>query len=89
MTDLINALFEFGGAVLTWFNVSKLIKDKNVVGVYWPIWVFFSAWGLWNLYYYTDVGHILSFFGGIVLVSGNIVWVILAWYYMKKDKIND
>ena len=84
MNDIINALFELCGAVLTWVNVSKILKDKKVVGVYWPIWIFFSLWGLWNLFYYPSVGHMLSFYAGIVLVAGNITWVIIAFCYMRR-----
>jgi len=88
--DLINALFECGGAILTWINVRRLIHDKEVKGVYWPVWAFFSAWGLWNLYYYPSVGHIMSFLAGIILVSGNITWVFLArWYTSRKETGND
>jgi len=81
--DLINALFELGGAIVTWLNVRKLTQDKEIKGVYWPIWIFFSSWGLWNLYYYPSIGHILSFLAGIILVSGNIAWVSLAWRYKR------
>lgn len=86
LNDLGNALFEFGGAIVTWINVFKLRKDKEVKGVFWPIWVFFSTWGLWNLYYYPSVGHTLSFVSGIILVAGNITWVFLAKKYMKGKK---
>jgi len=86
MNDIINALFELGGAILTWFNVKKILKDKEVKGVYWPIWLFFTSWGYWNLYYYPSVDHQWSFYAGILLVFGNTVWVSLAWYYNRKQK---
>jgi hypothetical protein len=83
--DLVNGLFELFGAVLTWINVKKLYKDKTVKGVYWPVWAFFSCWGLWNLYYYPSVAHYFSFFSGIFLVSGNITWSIMACYYIYNE----
>lgn len=79
--DLINSLFESGGAIVTWLNAYKLYKDKEIKGVFWPIWIFFSLWGVWNLYYYPSVGHMLSFYAGIFLVTGNIIWVIQAMVY--------
>lgn len=82
--DMINAIFEVGGGYFSWGNVYKLYKDKIVRGVYWPMWIFLSAWGLWNLYYYPSVGHDYSFWAGIFLVSANIAWLGLAIKY--KDK---
>jgi len=49
--DLINAVFETGGAILTWKNFSRLLRDREIKGVYWPAFVFWALWGLWNLYY--------------------------------------
>ncbi len=84
INDLINGLFELGGAVVSWINVYKLYKDKVISGVYWPMWIFFSSWGLWNLIYYPSVGHYISFYAGIVLVSGNITWSVMAYKLSKK-----
>ena len=83
---LINAIFEFGGGILTWINVKKIIKDKEVKGIYWPIYIFFTLWGLWNLYYYPSVGDMFSFAAGMFLVSGNIVWTVITIYYLRKNK---
>lgn len=83
--DLINGLFELGGAVVTWMNVYKLYQDRIIKGVFWPVWIFFSTWGLWNLYYYPSVGHFISFYTGIVLVSGNITWCTMAFIDKRKE----
>ena len=85
INDLINGLFEFGGAIVSWINVFKLFKDKEIKGVYWPMWIFFSSWGIWNLFYYPSLKQYISFFAGIFLVSGNIVWVFLAFKYNKGE----
>lgn len=76
--DAINALFELVGSFMTWRNFVQLRRDRTVAGVYWPVTVFFSVWGLWNLWYYPALDQWLSFFAGIVLCAGNIAWVILA-----------
>lgn len=73
--DLINGLFETGGAYCTWRNAWQLHKDREVKGVYWPLTAFFSAWGVWNLVYYPALEQWLSFFAGIALVTGNVAWV--------------
>jgi len=79
--DLTNALFEGIGAILCWNNVLRIRRDREVKGVFWPAQVFWSVWGLWNLFYYSAVGHPFSLWAGAVLVSGNITWTLHAWRY--------
>jgi len=76
--DIINAAFELFGAIFTWRNALQLYRDRRILGVYWPTWVFFSAWGLWNLYYYPALDQWFSFWAGVVLVIGNLAWVAMA-----------
>lgn len=76
--DLINGSFELVGAVFTWRNYVQLRRDRVLRGVYWPTAAFFAAWGLWNLVYYPALGQWASFLGGMLLVSGNVAWVVLA-----------
>jgi hypothetical protein len=83
--DYINGLFELVGAYFTWMNAFILYKDKAIKGVYWPTTAFFSAWGLWNLHYYPSLDQWASFVGGVILVSGNIMWVILILLYKRKS----
>lgn len=78
MGDVINGCFECLGGLLCWLNVVKLMRDKRVLGVYWPVQAFFAAWGWWNLYYYPSLGQWFSFFGGVILVIGNTLWVVFA-----------
>jgi len=82
--DVINFLFECVGGILNWMNVLKLHKDKEVKGVFYPAWIFFAAWGLWNIYYYPSLGQWWSFWGGLVIVSANLYWVGLVIYYKVK-----
>jgi hypothetical protein len=79
--DLINGLFEAGGALLSWLNVKRLLRDRTVQGVYWPITGFWSLWGAWNIFFYSHLACWASFAGGLALVIGNTVWVVLAAYY--------
>lgn len=76
--DLVNGIFEAVGGSFVCMNAWKLWKDRVVRGVYWPATLVFTAWGLFNLYYYPHLGQWLSFTGGLVIVAGNAVWVTMA-----------
>lgn len=84
--DLINGLFEAGGAVAAWKNYVQLRRDRAIRGVYWPVYGFYSLWGLWNLWYYPSLGQWVSFTAGIVLVTGNLAWVWEAIRLLRKEK---
>lgn len=82
--DAINGAFEAGGAVAQCFNVRALLRSRHVSGVSWPATGFFTAWGLWNLFYYPHLGQLLSFIGGVALVCVNLTWLVLAAYYGRR-----
>ena len=84
LADIINGLFEISGGFFLWLNVYKLWKDKEVKGVSIISFSLFMLWGYWNLYYYPSLGQWASFVGGLVVVSGNTAWVVLAMKYRKK-----
>jgi len=86
--DWINGSIELIGAYFTWMNAWKLYKDREIKGVYWPTMVFFTIWGVWNLYYYPALDQWFSFMAGIVLVLGNAIWVALAirMKYFNKEQ---
>ena len=79
--DLVNGLFEGIGGIFGWLNVYYLYRDKSVKGVNPWFWIFYFMWGFWNLYYYPHLGQSLSFDGGLLIVSSNIVWFSLFIYY--------
>lgn len=83
--DLTNGLFELVGGTINYLNVRQLQKDKQVRGVSVIPTVFFSAWGLWNLFYYPHLGQWLSTLGGLSVVSVNIWWVALAYKYRRRN----
>jgi hypothetical protein len=84
--DLVNGLFELGGAFFIFGHIKKLWHDKLVRGVYWPATAFFAAWGWWNLYYYPSLGQWLSFAGGLAIVTLNTLWTAMLLYYIRKEK---
>lgn len=86
MADLVNGAFELLAGLFTLLNVRRLRKDRSVRGVSIIPTVFFTAWGFWNMYYYPSLDQWASFVGGIAVVSVNMVWVVLAVHYMRKEK---
>ncbi len=85
-SDIGNSIFELIGGLLQVRNAYQIWKDKQVKGVYWPAWLFFTFWGYWNLYYYPSLDQWLSFAGGILIALANTVWVSLAWYYTRPER---
>jgi Kef-type K+ transport system membrane component KefB len=81
--DLINGLFETGGALASIFNVRRIRRDKSVAGVCWPVTAFFATWGYWNLIYYSGLNQPLSLVAGFVLALSSTVWVLHAVYYER------
>ena len=59
----------------------RLYRDKKIRGVYWPSRFFFASWGIWNLKYYTGLEQKTSLWGGIALVTVNLIWCALALKY--------
>lgn len=84
--DIVNGIFESVSGLLLWNNVRILIKQKQVRGVSVLTTAIFALWGYWNLYYYPSLNQTMSFIGGLVVVSANTAWVVLAIYYTKKNK---
>lgn len=83
--DIVNGCFEGFGGVMQLLNCLRLYQDKRVQGVSLIATAFFTSWGFWNLYYYPSLHQWMSFAGGILIVSGNTIWISLAIYYKKKN----
>lgn len=79
--DLVNGVFEFGGALLLLLNVRRLARDRHLAGVHWSPTVFFTAWGVWNLFYYPSLDQPWSFAGGVCLVCVNAFWLGQIAYF--------
>lgn len=84
--DFINGLFEFCGGVFILNHCRALYRDKLVKGVSILSTVFFSLWGVWNLYYYPHLEQMWSFAGGIVIVGGNCLWIGMMVYYSRRER---
>ena len=84
--DFTNGTFELVGGAFMLLNCIRLFKDKQVKGISLTASLFFTAWSVWNLYYYPSLSQWLSFIGCITLASTNAWWVAMAIYYTRKNK---
>ena len=83
--DQVNGLFEFGLSIMLVLNIVRLLKDKIVKGMDYRVVVFTTAWGIWNLFYYPNLGQWFSFAGGLFVVSANATWLGLLLHYKRKN----
>jgi hypothetical protein len=82
--DIVNGCYE-GLAGLFILNHCRLVlKERDAKGISVVSLVFFSTWGVWNLYYYPSLGQWMSFYGGLSIVSANILYVLLVLKFRKK-----
>ena len=84
--DLINASFEIAAAIFLTINVRRLLIDKSVAGVSIVPTAVFSFWGIWNLFYYSELDQPFSVAAAGAVAVVNSLWVILAIYYQSKAK---
>lgn len=84
--DKINSMFEFAGAIVTWMNVHSLYKAKKVIGINYASVIVFSLMGVWHLCYYSALDQFLSFYSGILIVSGNVTWLLLLFIFKNMYK---
>lgn len=82
--DLINSLFELFASLFILNHCRVLYKQKDVKGVSILSTIFFTSWGLWNIFYYPSLGQTLSFYAGIGVFLANMLWVSMMVYYSRK-----
>lgn len=83
-SDLINALFEMGGATAVGFSVLRALKEREIVGVSGAHVMFFMMWGMWNLFYYPNLDQYLSFSAGVLLTIVNTAYAVLWLAYRRR-----
>lgn len=81
--DAVNGLFESFGGLMILNHCRTVLKDKAVRGVSIISTVFFTCWGIWNLYFYPLLDQWASFSGGLVIVIANMGWIALMMRYRK------
>ena len=60
--------------------------NLQVVFSFYLISVYFTAWGFWNFWYYSNLDQWFSFTGGAAIALANLIWVILLIHYIRKEK---
>jgi hypothetical protein len=86
LPDLINGTFEASGSLWILDHCRALIRTKQARGVSLGACLFFTGWGVWNIYYYPHLSQWLSFAGGIAIVVANMYWNGLIIYYRWKER---
>lgn len=86
--DLANAFFEFGGSMFVLNHARILYKEKMVRGLSLLSVVFFFAWGIFNIFYYSHLEQKFSWYAGMMVTFANLIWICMIVYYRRVEKLN-
>lgn len=81
--DFTNGLFEAVAALFISLHVRAIYKDKEVKGVSPTATAFFFTWGVWNVFFYPSQKLMWSFYGGLLVVTANIIYLWAMFYYIR------
>jgi len=85
--DLINGLFEAFAGLFVLNHCRVLLRDRAVAGVSIASVAFFTLWGVWNLWFYPNLGQLWSLVGGVFVVVANALYVgLLIRFAAQKNK---
>jgi hypothetical protein len=84
--DTVTAIFELGGALANCMNIRAIWRAREVKGVHWATTAFYFLWGAWNLVFYPGGGFVWSFIGGIAIMTTNVVWLALVYYFWQQRR---
>lgn len=82
--DIINGSLELIAAAFGLYNCKVLHRDKRVQGVSLLPTVFYTGWGLWNIFFYPYLEQWFSFFAGLTILIANVTWLRAALYYKRE-----
>ena len=83
INDIINCGFEAFASVAILNHCRVLNQQKKVSGTSVVSVVFFTAWGIWNMYYYPMLGQTFSAIAGGLVCLANFTYVMLLLKYRK------
>ena len=84
--DNVNGLFELFGGVFIMLSCIKLYRDKKVRGVSFVHIAYFTAWGYWNIEYYSNLRQWTSLIGSLAVTLINTVWLAMLIWYIRKER---
>jgi hypothetical protein len=86
--DHTQATWEIGAALFGLLNIRAIRKSRSVTGVHWLPTAYFSAWGVYNLWFYAALDLPMSWWAGIGMCAVNLTWLChLCYYSLRKGKI--
>ena len=81
--DVGNALIETVGGLFIWLSVKKILHDREVKGFSIFPMLFFTSWGIWNLWYYQHVGQWISGYAAFMPALANATYIFLMVKYIR------
>jgi hypothetical protein len=84
--DQINAFLIFVGSLMVFKSCFIVYRDKSVRGVSIIANMYFTAWGMWNVFYFPHLHQYWSFGAEMCICTANILWISLMLYYKRKEK---
>jgi hypothetical protein len=81
----MNAGFETLGAAFNILNIVQILKEKQVRGVSLVPTALFTAWGLFNIFFYSYNHLPVSAIAAIAMSWVNATWVFLAIKYKNNE----
>lgn len=83
--DIPNAIFEVAGIGAIAANIAQVLKDKKVHGVSpWAVGLF-MLWGWWNLYFYSALAQVFSFYVCLLGCVLYATYIGLLLYYRARQ----
>ena len=84
--DFINGCFELFASAFILNHCRALWKSGQAEGISIVSTIFFTCWGMWNVWYYPHLGQTLSFYAGIAVLMANFFWVYSIWYIRRRNR---
>lgn len=85
--DAINGTFELAAGAFVLNHCRRLYRDKILRGVSLVSVAFFTVWGIWNLYYYPALGQSVSFYGAMLVLVSNAIYLSMAMHYRQMENL--
>lgn len=83
--DLINGTYELFGAVAILASIRAIRRTQAVAGYSAMTLLYFTSWGLWNLYYYPHLKQTMSLVGAVSTALANLVYLGHLVYYSRRQ----